>query len=50
MEWREHKEKGEGGRIWQKYYVSMHENGTMTPAETFLRRGGEEKDGGGESN
>jgi hypothetical protein len=45
--------KGEGGRIWCKYYILMYESGKMRPVETILRMGGgrrKEKDGGSESN
>jgi hypothetical protein len=33
--------KGVGGRIWWEYYVLMHENGKMRPAETISGTGEE---------
>jgi hypothetical protein len=39
------------GRIWQKYYVLVYENGKMRLVETKNGGGGiKENDGGGEFN
>jgi hypothetical protein len=32
--------KGAEGRMWQKYYVLMYENGKMRPAEAIPGMGG----------
>jgi hypothetical protein len=37
--------EGEGGWIWLRYLVYLHENWTMKPVEIVLRNGGGEDEG-----